>query len=119
MKLTGVFAQSDKRLRHIEQLKSDLNNFQEMKVTAETGAEYAALHEEEGLHAHLGSAYTRAALNFALFGDEERSREYALKAAEELAIEKGPESGDAQAMRSLAEDPRAHWTWGKRRATEK
>lgn len=86
-----------------------------MKVTADTGAEYAALHEEEGLHAHLGSAYTRAALNFALFGDEDRSREYALKAAEELDIEKGPESADAQAMRGLAEDPKAHWTWGKRR----
>ncbi|KAI3342187.1 hypothetical protein F4824DRAFT_445340 [Ustulina deusta] len=107
---------SDKRLRRIEQLKDDLNNFQEMKVTADTGAEYAALHEEEGLHAHLGSAYTRAALNFALFGDEERAREYALRAAEELHIEKGPESGDAQAMKVLADDPTAHWTWGKRRA---
>ncbi|TGJ88730.1 hypothetical protein E0Z10_g91 [Xylaria hypoxylon] len=110
---------SDKRLRRIEKLKADLNNFQEMKVTAETGVEYAALHEEEGLYAHLGSAYTRAALNFALFGDEERSREYAWKAAEALSIEKGPESGDAQAMRGLAEDPRAHWTWGKRRQLEK
>ncbi|KAI1425732.1 hypothetical protein F5Y12DRAFT_795673 [Xylaria sp. FL1777] len=112
-------AASDKRLRRIEQLKNDLNNFQEMKVTAETGVEYTALHEEEGLYAHLGSAYTRAALNFALFGDEERSRQYALKAAEELSIEKGPESADAQAMRKLAENPRAHWTWGKRRAIEK
>ncbi|KAF2973389.1 hypothetical protein GQX73_g183 [Xylaria multiplex] len=110
---------SDKRLRRIEKLKTDLNDFKEIKVTAETGAEYAALHEEEGLHAHLGSAYTRAALNFALFGDEERSREYARKAAEELSIEKGPESGDAQAMRALAENPRAHWTWGKRRKLEK
>ncbi|KAK5628619.1 hypothetical protein RRF57_004334 [Xylaria bambusicola] len=110
---------SDKRLRRIEQLKNDLNDFREMRVTAETGAEYAALHEAEGLHAHLGSAYTRAALNFALFGDEERSREYALKAAEELAIEKGPGSADAQAMRGLAENPKAHWTWGKRRMLEK
>ncbi|GAW17046.1 hypothetical protein ANO14919_064960 [Xylariales sp. No.14919] len=110
---------SDKRLRRIEKLKADLNNFKEIKVTAETGAEYATLHEEEGLHAHLGSAYTRAALNFALFGDEERSREYAWRAAEELSIEKGPESGDAQAMRELAENPRAHWTWGKRRTLEK
>ncbi|KAI1199675.1 hypothetical protein F5X97DRAFT_322163 [Nemania serpens] len=106
---------SDKRLRRIEQLTTDLNDFKAVKVTADTGAEYAALHEEEGLHAHLGSAYTRAALNFALFGDEDRSREYALKAAEELDIEKGPESADAQAMRGLAEDPKAHWTWGKRR----
>ncbi|KAI0974040.1 hypothetical protein F4678DRAFT_458828 [Xylaria arbuscula] len=110
---------SDKRLRRIEQLKNDLNNFQEMKVTAEIGAEYAALHAEEGLHAHLGSAYTRAALNFALFGDEERAREYALKAVVELGIEKGPDSGDARAMKGLAEDPRGHWTWGKRRAVGK
>ncbi|KAI8953511.1 hypothetical protein F4801DRAFT_536671 [Xylaria longipes] len=110
---------SDKRLRRIKQLKADLNNFKEMKVTAETGAEYTALHEEEGLHAHLGSAYTRAALNSALFGDEKRSREYALRAAEELSLEKGPESGDAQAMRGLAENPRAHWTWGKRRKVDK
>ncbi|KAI0479620.1 hypothetical protein F4859DRAFT_529787 [Xylaria cf. heliscus] len=110
---------SDKRLHRIKQLKADLNNFKEMKVTAETGVEYTALHEEEGLHAHLGSAYTRAALNFALFGDEKRSREYALRATEELSLEKGPESGDAQAMRGLAEDPRAHWTWGKRRKVEK
>ncbi|GAP89583.1 putative lysine methyltransferase protein [Rosellinia necatrix] len=106
---------SDKRLRRIAQLKEDLNNFKEVKVTAETGAEYTALHEEEGLHAHLGSAYTRAALNSALFGDEGRSRAYALRAAEELDLEKGPESGDARAMRALADDPRAHWTWGKRR----
>ncbi|KAJ8128906.1 hypothetical protein O1611_g4724 [Lasiodiplodia mahajangana] len=110
---------SDRRLRRIKQLKTDLNNFKEIKVTADTGAEYTALHEEEGLHAHLGSAYTRAALNFALFGEEERSREYALKAVEELDIEKGPESSDAQAMRELAENPQAHWTWGKRRTAEK
>ncbi|KAI3322411.1 SET domain-containing protein [Xylariaceae sp. AK1471] len=110
---------SDKRLRRIEQIKSDLNNFKDIKVTAETGAEYTALYEEEGLHAHLGSAYTRAALNFALFGDEERAQIYARRAAEELSIEKGPESGDARAMRRLAEDPKAHWTWGKRRKVEK
>ncbi|KAI0100125.1 hypothetical protein GGR51DRAFT_533170 [Nemania sp. FL0031] len=110
---------SDKRLRRIKQLKTDLNNFKEIKVTADTGAEYTALHQEEGLHAHLGSAYTRAALNFALFGEEERSREYALKAVEELDIEKGPDSSDAQAMRALAENPQAHWTWGKRRTAEK
>lgn len=88
-------------------------------MTAESGADYVTLHEQEGLHAHLGSAYTRAALNFALFGDEKRAQEYAARAAEELDIEKGPDSGDAWAMRGLAEDPKAHWTWGKRRKVEK
>ncbi|KAI8633786.1 hypothetical protein F5Y19DRAFT_471041 [Xylariaceae sp. FL1651] len=110
---------SDTRLRRIDQLKSDLNDFSELKVTAETGVEFTRLHEEEGLYAHLGSAYTRAALNFALFGDEERARKYAQKAAEEMSIEMGPESGDARAMRNLADNPRAHWTWGKRRKGER
>ncbi|KAJ2974848.1 hypothetical protein NUW58_g8527 [Xylaria curta] len=110
---------SDKRLRRIKQLQDDLNDFKEVKVSAETGAEYTALHEEEGLYGHLGSVYTRAALNSALFGDEKGSREYARRAAEELSLEKGPECADAKAMRGLAEDPRAHWTWGKRRKAEK
>ncbi|KAI1814188.1 hypothetical protein GGS20DRAFT_549731 [Poronia punctata] len=112
-------AASDRRLRRIGQLKDDLNNFKEIKVTADTGAEYVALHEQEGLHAHLGSAYTRAALNFALFGDETRAREYARRAVEELEMEKGPGCADAKAMRGLAENPKAHWTFGKRRTVEK
>ncbi|KAI1822393.1 hypothetical protein F4861DRAFT_550738 [Xylaria intraflava] len=109
---------SDRRLRRIKELKTNLDNFNSVKVTAEDGVEYVALHEEEGLYAQLGTAYTRAALNFALFGDEEQSREYAQKAAEQLSIEKGPESEDAQTMRNLAADPRAHWGWGKRRTVD-
>ncbi|KAI0394086.1 hypothetical protein F5Y17DRAFT_458258 [Xylariaceae sp. FL0594] len=112
-------AASDRRLCRIAQIRTDLNNFKEVKVTADSGVEYVALHEQEGLHAHLGSAYTRAALNFALFGDEKRAQEYAVRAVEELLIEKGPNSGDVLAMRALAENPRAHWTWGKRRTAEK
>ncbi|KAI0141696.1 SET domain-containing protein [Xylariaceae sp. FL1272] len=106
---------SDARLGRIAQLQADLNNFEQLKVTANTGAEYVALVEEEGLHAHLGSVYTRAALNFALFGDEARAQEYAQKAVKALSLELGPESGDVKAMRGLADDPKTHWTWGKRR----
>ncbi|KAI1435187.1 SET domain-containing protein [Xylaria sp. CBS 124048] len=106
---------SDERLRRIRQLASDLSNFKNVTRTGDMGAEYVALHEEEGLSAQLGSAYTRAALNFALFGDEEQTRIYALKAAEQLSIEKGPESEDAHTMRNLAADPRTHWSWGKRK----
>ncbi|KAI1258621.1 SET domain-containing protein [Xylariaceae sp. FL1019] len=106
---------SDARLRRIAQLQADLNNFEQLKVTADTGAEYVALVEEEGLDAHLGSVYTRAALNFALFGDEARAREHAQKAVGALSLELGPGHGDVRAMRDLAMNPRTHWTWGKRR----
>lgn len=108
-------AASDARLRTIEKLEADLGIFNETLLTAETGAELVRLYEEEHLHIYLAQALTRAALNFALFGQTERAREYAREAAEAMDREVGPHSLDAKSMRLLAENPKAHWTWGKRR----
>ncbi|KAI1773279.1 SET domain-containing protein [Hypoxylon cercidicola] len=108
-------AASDARLRRIEELEGALETFNETVVTADTGAQLAELYETERLHIYLGQAYTRAALNFALFGEEDRAREYARAAVDALERESGPGSADARAMRVLAENPRKHWTWGKRR----
>lgn len=108
-------AESDARLQKIAELESALENFNETVVTADTGAQAAALYEMERLHTYLGAAYTRAALNYALFGEEEKARVLARAAAEALEREFGPDSADARAMRVLAENPRKHWTWGKRR----
>ncbi|KAI2616777.1 SET domain-containing protein [Hypoxylon sp. NC1633] len=108
-------AASDARLRRIKQLESALVNFNETVVTAETGAQLVDLYERERLDIHLGRVYTRAALNFALFGEEDKAREFARVAVEAVERESGPDAGDAKAMRILAENPRAHWTWGKRR----
>ncbi|KAI1344669.1 hypothetical protein F5Y15DRAFT_406 [Xylariaceae sp. FL0016] len=107
---------SDTRLHRIARLKTDLGNFSDTLVSAETGAQLVSLYQEEKLLTYLGNAYTRAALNFALFGDEDRARQYAGHAVEALEREYGKDqSGDAAAMRVLREDPRKHWTWGKRR----
>ena len=73
------------------------------------------LYKQEKLHVYLGQAYVRAALNFALFGEEEKAVEYANAAIEAIEIQVGPNSGDAKAMKLLAWNPRKHWTWGKRR----
>ncbi|KAI1501958.1 hypothetical protein F5X99DRAFT_408577 [Biscogniauxia marginata] len=108
-------AASDARLRRIARLKADLGAFNRTVVAADTGAELVALYEAERLDSYLGNAYTRAALNYALFGEEEKARAYAGAAVEALEREYGPGFGDAKAMRVLAENPRAHWTWGKRR----
>ncbi|KAI5926916.1 hypothetical protein F4810DRAFT_723343 [Camillea tinctor] len=108
-------AASDARLKRIAQLKADLETFNHTVVTAETGAELVALYHAERLDSYLGHAYTRAALNFALFGDEDRAREYAAAAVDALEREMGPGVADARAMKVLAENPREHWTWGKRR----
>lgn len=108
-------AASDARIHKIEELEAALENFNETIVTAETGAELVELYEKERLDVYLGEVYTRAALNFALFGEEDKARRYALAAVEAVERESGKNAGDAKAMRILAENPRAHWTWGRRR----
>ncbi|KAH9906774.1 hypothetical protein F4778DRAFT_723317 [Xylariomycetidae sp. FL2044] len=109
---------SDARIGAIEKLKKDMENFNETVVSAETGAVLVALYEEERLHSYLGHAYTRAALNYALFGEYEKAQEYARTAVEALQREFGPDHGDIKPMRILAEDPKKHWTYGKVRATK-
>ncbi|KAI1207730.1 SET domain-containing protein [Annulohypoxylon truncatum] len=108
-------AASDARLLKIEELETALENFNETVVTAETGAQLVELYEKERLDIYLGQVYTRAALNFALFGEEEKARKYALAAVEAVERESGQNASDAKAMRTLAENPTAHWTWGRRR----
>ncbi|KAH8895883.1 SET domain-containing protein [Thozetella sp. PMI_491] len=108
-------AASDARLKRIEALEKKLDDFNDRSVTAETGKELVELYEKERLHIYLGHVYTRAALNFALFGEVERASKYAAVAAEAVEREYGREAGDFHSMRMLVEDPRSHWTWGRRR----
>ncbi|KAI0019243.1 SET domain-containing protein [Xylariomycetidae sp. FL0641] len=108
-------ARSDARLRALAQLRADLGDFHNGNVSAASGAQLVRLYEAERLDAYLGQALTRAALNFALFGDTPRAREYARRAVAELELQMGPGSGDARAMQVLAETPERHWTWEKRR----
>ncbi|RYP10565.1 hypothetical protein DL765_008069 [Monosporascus sp. GIB2] len=104
-------AASDARLSTIAQLTADLENFSEGSVTAETGAVLVELYRRERLDIHMGRALTLAALNFALLGEVERAQEYARAAMR--AADMAPT--DLDSMKILAENPRAHWTWGKRR----
>ena len=46
----------------------------------------------------------RAAINFALFGEVEKSMEYAAHAVEALMTENGPQARDLIPMRVLAEE---------------
>jgi hypothetical protein len=105
---------SDARIRKISQLLKDLESPNSTSVTAETGAKMVALYHEERLDIYLGHAYTRAALNFALFGKEEEARGYARLALEALEREYGPTCGDLPGMRAMVEDPKKHWAWSKR-----
>ena len=108
-------ALSDANIKHIKQLESDLDNFAENFVNADTGEELVDLYKHERLDIYFAAAYTRAAINFALFGRVEKSMEYAKHAVEALVIENGPDAADLGPMRILAEEPQRHWSWGKTR----
>jgi hypothetical protein len=107
-------SQSDARLLKIADLRSDLENVTSTTVTPETGAELVALHLQERLDIYISKAYTRAALNYALFAMEVEAKEYAMLAIDALKREWGPLSGDMPGMEQLASDPKSHWAWGKR-----
>jgi hypothetical protein len=108
-------AESDARLERIRALEAALDNFAEERVTAHSGGQLAALYETERLDIYLGPAYTRAAINYALFGDVVNAQAFAKLAIEAVLRESGPLAEDLAPMRALAEDPRKHWSWGRRR----
>lgn len=106
---------SDARLQKIVELEKKLDDFADTSVTAGTGAELAKLYQDERLDIYLGHVYTRVALNYALFGEVEKAQEYASIAVGAVEREFGPDAGDIRSMKILAQDPRNHWTWGRRR----
>lgn len=111
-RLEGVAAEAaDARVQAIIDLTDALDARDNPAVTAATGAQLAALYEQDGLYIYLGHAHTRAALNFALFGDAVGAVWHAQRAIKELAIEFGPEAPDIATMESLAADPTRHWAW--------
>jgi hypothetical protein len=107
-------AVSDGRLNRIKSLERDLDNFRDNHVTADSGRELVELYEKERLDIYMSQPLARAAINYALFGDEEKAREFGARAAESVLVELGEMAGDLEPMRLLARDPRQHWSWGQR-----
>jgi len=81
-------------------------------LSPDMAGELVELYLAERLDAHLGPAYVRAALLYAMFGHEEKAKEYATKATDALEREYGPHARDIPSMRDLAGNPRGHWAWG-------
>lgn len=106
-------AASDARLSEIDALEKTLSDFS-AKVTLDMVDRYLGLFRTERLEAKMFGAYTTAALNCNLLGEEAMARDYALKAVEAGMLEDGPGAADVTAMRELAADPRKHFTWRRR-----
>ncbi|KAH8896036.1 hypothetical protein GQ53DRAFT_779325 [Thozetella sp. PMI_491] len=106
-------AKSDRRLQEIAELESQLSDF-DAKVTPKLIQRVVKAYEEEGLQSKVAGLYTLAALNYNALGDARSAVKYATLADEALAIEFGPGSGDAQAMKAIRQTPREHFTWRAR-----
>ncbi|KAK3388099.1 hypothetical protein B0T20DRAFT_109278 [Sordaria brevicollis] len=103
---------SDKRIQDIKDLEEEMDKaVGGGDLTTEMGERLVKLYREEGLETYIGHAYTKAALIYAMFGVEEKAKEYATLAADAMAMELGEEAGDVVAMRQLAERPEEHWAW--------
>lgn len=108
---------SGARLKRIKALEDVLDHpaksFPAGDLTPQTGSELVALYEQERLDVYIGYAFRRAALNYALFGDEQSAKGFAQKALKALEWQGGAEQKDLENMRGLLADPEAHWSWGR------
>ncbi|KJR90026.1 uncharacterized protein SPSK_06348 [Sporothrix schenckii 1099-18] len=107
-------AERDKQTQEILALRARLDRG-DPSTTANSGIELAILYEDARLDTLVGQqAYTRAALNCALFAEEACAVAFAHKAMEALVVEAGEQAGDLASMWRLATSPRTHWAWGLR-----
>ncbi|KAK7422049.1 SET domain-containing protein 5 [Neonectria punicea] len=100
---------SDGRLRRLRVLEKRMENLK-ADITMADVRELLELYREERLDAKLAGVLTLAAMNANLLGRADEAREYALRAVEAGLIEKG-DGVDVKSMRTLAENPKAHFTW--------
>ena len=110
-------AESDARLEQITQVEEDMEKMVGSggPIDPGVGVKLVSLYEKERLESYLGQAYTRTALLHSMVGDEEQAVRYAKLAQEAMVREQGENSGDAVAMKALAENPRGHWSFGVKR----
>ncbi|KAK3989986.1 SET domain-containing protein 5 [Cladorrhinum sp. PSN332] len=106
---------SDARVREIRRLEKEIedkmatNNGRDVKP--EMGGRLVKLYLDERLEAYMAPTYTRAALIYSMFGNEEKALEYAREAVAALDRELGSEAGDVVSMREMLDDLKGHWSW--------
>ncbi|KAK0632653.1 hypothetical protein B0T14DRAFT_598083 [Immersiella caudata] len=113
-------AVSDARMERIYAIEEDLEKMVagKKKIDTEAADELLRLYKEERFITYIGQAYTRAALLHSLMGHEKETKELAKEAAEAMRIEYGEHNSDSKAMKLLAEDTKAHWSWDAMRKHE-
>ncbi|KAH8889194.1 SET domain-containing protein [Thozetella sp. PMI_491] len=107
---------SDDRVQQINSIIAELQSYDESSVANPALAEHlASLYEQENLWGTLYISYIFAALEYSGAGDDEKATEYARLALEYGIIGLGKKSSDMVEMETLADNPREHWSWLRRR----
>ncbi|OIW32782.1 SET domain-containing protein [Coniochaeta ligniaria NRRL 30616] len=107
-------AKSDKRLEEIASIQTQLAEFQDANVTPALIRRYIKLYKDDNLDFAIAGAYTLAALNYNMLGDEKMAVKYAKLAVEAGSLEHGPPSSDVSEMRALLRSPKGHFSWRRR-----
>jgi hypothetical protein len=104
---------SDQRLVELWRIENILEDFQSENSTPEMVERMLHLYEEEHLDAEAARAHMLAAVNYNLFGNEEKAVEHAMIAVETGELRYGIHAGDVKSMRELMKDHKGHWSWNK------
>lgn len=101
---------SDERLKRILELQTILADISGSAATTSAAEELILLYEEEHLHAARATGHKLAALAYNAVGDVKTARRHA-----EIALEVGIVSsgldGFAQEIKTILENPVAHWSY--------
>lgn len=92
---------SDRRLEEIARAEDQLTQMENREVTPAMIRKFVKMHKDERLDSSIASAYTLAALNFRMLGDEKMALKYAKLAAEAGIIESGPDSDTVKSVEGL------------------
>ncbi|KAL0930504.1 uncharacterized protein CTRU02_214579 [Colletotrichum truncatum] len=106
---------SDDRLWKMWQMEQELSDWNSITFDEDTIEALIKLYREENLDkSHGYGAYRLAALNYNSIQNEKKALEYTKKAVEQLVLEQGPKAKDLADILALLQEPKAHWSWGKR-----
>jgi hypothetical protein len=105
---------SDARLKEIARIQEQLQDPRSAAVTQALIRRLVKLNRDERLDFAIAGAYTLAATNYNMLGDEKMAVKYAELAVEAGSLEYGPSSGDVREMRALLRDPKGHYSWRRR-----
>jgi hypothetical protein len=103
---------SDKRLKDILDLESQLRNLSRERIAStETAEKLISLYKQERFETPLAKAYMLVALEYIYAGNRRMAQKFAVLAVEMTSLWYGPQSEDVKLMDSIAKEPERHKHW--------